>query len=366
VEALHEAVRKACAFARYTEEDACAGLADADLMAPTTVPDLELCHEWPIDSEEAIRIAIESEEAARSHDKRISNSEGATVSTNTGVRAYGNSHGFLGSYRKSSHSISCVVVGEQDGDMQRDYHYTSARDPEDLESAVIVGEKAAIRTVSRLGARKVKTCKAPVLFAPEIARGFIGHAIAAVSGGAQYRRSSFLLGAAGEQIFPDFVQIHERPHLAKGMASAAYDAEGVETRDRDLVTDGTLNGYVLGSYSARRQGLQTTGNAGGTHNLVVPGNAPDLSSLLRVMGNGLLVQELIGHGVNGVTGDYSRGAAGFWVENGEISFPIHEITIAGNLRDLYRRISAIGCDQDLRGGIRCGSLLVDEMAIAGA
>jgi PmbA protein len=362
---LRETVRKACAFARYTEEDPCAGLADAERMA-TNFPDLDLLHEWPIDAEEAIRIAIESEDAARSSDARIRNSEGATVSTNSGIRTYGNSHGFLGSHRKSSHSISCVVVGEQDGDMQRDYHYTSSRDPAELESAIAVGQKAASRAVGRLGARKLKTCKAPVLFAAEIARGFVGHAVSAASGGAQYRRSSFLLGAAGEQVFPGFLQIHERPHIAKGMASAAYDAEGVETEDRELVTDGVLNGYVMGSYSARRLGLESTGNAGGTHNLIVPGTAGDLSSLARVMGKGLLVHELIGHGVNAVTGDYSRGAAGFWIENGEIAYPVHEVTIAGNLRDLYRRISAIGNDQDLRGGIRCGSLLVDEMAIAGA
>ncbi len=250
--------------------------------------------------------------------------------------------------------------------MQRDYHYTTARDPRDLETAKTVGQRAARRTIDRLGARKVKTCKAKVLLAPEIARGFVGHAIAAISGGAQYRRSSFLLAAAGEQIFPQFLQIQERPHIPRGMASAPYDAEGVATRDRDLVVDGVLQGYVLGSYSARRLGLRTTGNAGGAHNLIVPGNARDLASLVRDMGTGLLVHELIGHGVNPVTGDYSRGAAGFWVENGDIAFPVHEVTIAGNLRSLYRRIVAVGQDQDFRGGIRCGSLLIDEMAIAGA
>jgi PmbA protein len=364
-DALRETVKKACAFARYTEEDLCAGLADADRMA-TDFPDLDLMHEWPLNSEEAIHIAIECEDAARSFDKRITNSEGATVSTNGGIRAYGNSHGFVASYRRSSHSISCVVVGNDQGSMQRDYHYTSARDPAALESAKSVGEKAGQRTVARLGARKLKTCRAPVLLAPEIARGFIGHAIAAIAGGAQYRRSSFLLGAAGQQIFPAILQIQERPHIAKGMASTVYDAEGVQTRDRELVCDGVLQGYVLGSYSARRLQLDTTGNAGGAHNLIVPGTAGDLESLMHEMGTGLLVHELIGHGVNAVTGDYSRGAAGYWVEGGEIAFPVHEVTIAGNLRDLYRRISAIGSDQDVRGGIRCGSLLVDEMAIAGA
>jgi PmbA protein len=364
-EALCETVEKACAFARYTEDDPCAGLADADRMA-TGIPDLDLAHDWPLDSEEAIRIAVESEDAARSFDKRITNSEGATVSTNNGIRAYGNSHGFIASYRKSSHSISCVVVGEQNDVMQRDYHYTTARDPADLESAKNVGQRAARRTIDRLGARKVRTCKAKVLLAPEIARGFIGHAVAAISGGAQYRRSSFLLSAAGELIFPRFLQMLERPHIQKGMASAPYDAEGVATRDRDLVVDGVLQGYILGSYSARRLNLTTTGNAGGAHNLIVPGNSRDMASLVRDMGTGLVVHELIGHGVNPVTGDYSRGAAGFWVENGEIAFPVHEVTIAGNLRNLYQRILAVGQDPDLRGGIRCGSVLIDEMAIAGA
>lgn len=363
--ALREAVAKACSFAAYTAEDQYAGLADAELMA-TDPPDLDLAHAWDLDSHQAIRLAIECEAAARNFDKRISNSDGATVSTSSGARAYGNSHGFIGSFRKSSHSISCVVVGDADGDMQRDYHYSAARDAADLESIQSIGEQAARRTVARLGARKIKTVKAPVLFVPELARGFIGHAIAAISGGAQYRRSSFLLDAAGQRIFPGFLSIAERPHIQKGMASAPYDAEGVTTRDRDLVVDGILQGYVLSAYSARRLGLATTGNAGGAHNLIVAGTAGDLHDLARTMGQGLLVNELIGQGVNIVTGDYSRGAVGFWVEGGEIAYPVHEVTIAGNLRDLYGRIAAVGNDQDLRGGIRCGSLLVDGMTIAGA
>ena len=329
-------------------------------------PDLDLAHEWALESDEAIRIAIECEDAARSYDTRISNSEGATVATNNGIRAYGNSHGFLASYPKTSHSISCIVIGQQNGLMERDYWYSATRDAALLEPAADIGRKAAERTVARLGGRKIGTATAPVLFAPEIARGFIGHAIAAVSGTAQYRRSSFLLDAAGEQIFPGFFRIEERPHLPGAMASAPFDAEGVRTRDRDLVVDGVLQGYVLSSYSARRLGLASTGNAGGAHNLIVPGNAGGLADLVAEMGTGLLVQELIGQGVNAVTGDYSRGAVGFWVENGEIAYPVHEITIAGNLRDLYRRIAAVGSDQDLRGGIRCGSILVDNMRIAGA
>ena len=363
--ALYEAVQKACTFASYTAADECAGLADADMMAQDP-PDLDLAHEWSLESEEAIRLAVGCEDAARTFDKRITNSEGATVATNYGIRAYGNSHGFLASYPKTSHSISCVVIGEHDGLMERDYWYSAARDAAALESPAHVGRLAAERTVNRLGGRKIETSTAPVLFAPEIARGFIGHAIAAIAGAAQYRRSSFLLDAAGEQIFPHFLNIAERPHLPGAMASAPYDAEGVQTNDRDLVVDGVLQGYVLSSYSARRLGLTSTGNAGGAHNLIVPGNAGGLTDLMAQMGTGLLVHELIGQGVNGVTGDYSRGAVGYWVENGEIAFPVHEVTIAGNLRDLYRQIVAVGNDQDLRGGIRCGSILVDNMRIAGA
>jgi PmbA protein len=250
--------------------------------------------------------------------------------------------------------------------MQRDYYYSAARDPAELDGPQRIGEIAGRRAVGRLGAKKIKTTRAPVLFTPELARGFIGHAIGAISGGAQYRRSSFLLDAAGEKIFPDFVTIEERPHLLKAMASAVYDSDGVATYDRDIVRDGVLQGYVLGSYSARRLGLQTTANAGGTQNLIVPGNAGDLESLVAQMGTGLIVEELIGQGVNTVTGDYSRGVVGQWVENGEIQYPVHEVTIAGNLRELYARIVAIGTDQDLRGGIRCGSLLVGEMTIAGS
>jgi PmbA protein len=287
------------------------------------------------------------------------------VSTHRGTRAYGNTHGFVGSYSKTSHGISCVVLGTAGDEMQRDYYYSAARDAGDLEEAAHIGQQAAQRAAARLGARKINTTRAPVLFVPELARGFIGHAIGAIAGGAQYRKSSFLLGAAGEQIFPEFLNIEERPHLPKGMASVPYDAEGVATYDRDIVSAGALQGYLLSSYSARRLGLKTTANAGGAQNLLVPGTAGDLTSLARQMGTGFIVEELIGHGVNGVTGDYSRGAVGQWVENGEVQYPVHEVTIAGNLRDLYRRIVAIGTDYDMRGGIRCGSLLVEEMTIAG-
>jgi len=363
--ALREAVEKACSFANYTAVDECSGLAEEELMASGDLPDLDLRHDWNLTADKAIEMAVACEDAARSFDSRITNSEGATVSSNNGARAYGNTHGFLQSLAKTSHSVSCIVVGDADGGMQRDYWFSAARDANDLESVQQIGEKAARRTVNRLGSRKIETTQAPILFAPEIARGFIGHAIGAIAGGAQYRHSSFLLDAAGEQVFPKFIQIQERPHIPKGMASAAFDAEGVATSNRDIVTDGVIQGYVMGSYSARRLGLKTTANAGGTHNLVVSANATDQAEIIAGMKRGLLVQELIGQGVNGVTGDYSRGAVGYWIEDGEIVFPVHEVTIAGNLRDLYQRIAAVGKDQDIRGGIRCGSILVDEMTIAG-
>lgn len=364
-ESIHEAVAKACTFATCTAQDPYAGLADADLMCGDS-QDLELDHPWSIDASEAIELAIACEDVALKFDSRINNSEGATVSTNRGSRAYGNTHGFVGSVSKSSHSISCVVLASDTGEMQRDYYYSAARDAADLEKVQFIGETAARRAVSRLGARKIKTTRAAVLFTPELARSFIGHAIAAIAGGAQYRRASFLLDAAGEEIFPEFVRIEERPHLPKAMSSASFDGEGVATYDRDIVSGGVLQGYILSSYSARRLGLQTTANAGGAQNLIVPGNAGDLESLIAEMGTGLVVEELIGQGVNSVTGDYSRGVVGQWVENGEIQYPVHEVTIAGNLRDLYGRISAIGTDQDQRGGIRCGSILVSEMTIAGS
>jgi PmbA protein len=363
--AIRETVAKAVSFASFTAQDPYSGLADADLMC-REILDLDLDHPWPLDADAAIAMAIESEAAGLGCDDRISNSEGATVATNRGTRAYGNTHGFVGSYSKTSHSVTCVLLAEEGGVMQRDYHYTAARCANDMESPEDVGRRAGEKTVARLGARKIETTRAPVLYVPELARGFIGHAIGAIAGGAQYRKASFLLDAAGETLFPEFVSIRERPHLARGMASVPFDSEGVATYDRDIVTDGVLQGYVLSSYSARRLGLKTTANAGGAQNLIVPGNGKDRDALIREMGTGLVVEELIGQGVNGVTGDYSRGAVGHWIEDGEIAYPVHEVTIAGNLRDLYMRIAAIGSDQDVRSGIRCGSILVEEMTIAGA
>jgi len=363
--AIRETVAKACTFATLTAQDEYSGLADAELMCKD-VRDLDLDHPWQVDADNAIGIAIETEAAGLESDSRVSNSEGATVTTNRGTRAYGNTHGFIGSNSRTSHSITCVLLAESDGVMQRDYHYTSARNADDLESAAEVGRSAGEKTANRLGARKIKTTRAPVLYIPEVARGFIGHAMGAIAGGAQYRRSSFLLDAVGETLFPAFVNVQERPHLPGAMASASYDGEGVATYDRDIVSDGVLREYILSSYSARRLGLRTTANAGGSQNLIVPGGGKGQAELIREMGTGLIVRELIGQGVNGVTGDYSRGAVGHWVENGEIQYPVHEVTIAGNLRELYQRIAAIGDDQDVRSGIRCGSILVSEMTIAGA
>jgi PmbA protein len=362
---LRETVAKACSIARYTAEDSCAGLADPDTLA-RSFPDLDLAHPWDVTPERACELALECEAAAMKVDPRITNSEGAALSTHRGLRAYGNSHGFLGAYPGTVHSLSCAVIGAEGEDMERDYWYTTARDWRELESAADVGRRSGERAVQRLGARQLGTMRVPVLFAPEVARGLVSHFVGAVRGGSQYRRSSFLLGAAGQGVFPDWFGISERPHLPKALGSAPFDHEGVATSDRELVAGGVLLGYVLSTYSARKLGLRTTGNAGGTHNLIVPGRGRDLEGMLALMDRGLLVTELMGQGVNGVTGDYSRGAAGFWVEGGRIVHPVHEVTVAGNLRDVYRAIVDVGSDVDMRGGIRCGSILVEQMTVAGA
>ncbi len=363
-EAIRETVQAACDIARYTSEDTCAGLAPAELMA-RDIPDLDLFHPWPLSAEEGIDIARRCEDIARAHDPRIHNSEGATLATHQGLRVYGNTHGFLGGYPSTRHSLSCSVLAEQDGQMQRDYWYTVARAPEDLQGPEDVGRIAAERTVHRLGARRIATRQAPVLFAAEVATGLMRSFVAAIRGGNLYRRSSFLLDRLGEPVFPDFVRIDEFPHLPRGLGSAPFDSEGVATRERAIVDAGILRGYVLDSYSACKLGMQTTGNAGGVHNLTVRPGDEDLAALLRRMGTGLLVTELMGQGVNIVTGDYSRGAAGFWIENGEVAFPVHEITVAGNLDRMFRDIEAVGSDMDLRGNIRTGSILIREMTIAG-
>jgi PmbA protein len=360
-------VEKAVSIARFTAEDPFAGLADPDELA-VDIPDLDLDHPWELEPGAAVDLARRCEAAGLDLDARITNSEGASISTHRAVHVYGNSHGFLAGYPSSSHSVSCALVAQAGSDMQRDYWYTAARDPDELGDIEAIGRRAGERAIGRLGARRLGTRRAPVLFAPDIARGVFGHMVGALRGGNQYRRTSFLLDAAGERILPTFIHIHERPHLARALASSPFDAEGVATRDRELVTAGVLQGYVLNSYAARKLGLRTTGNAGGVHNLIVESDRDALpfEALLARMGRGLVVTELMGQGVNGVTGDYSRGATGFWVEGGAPAFPVEEVTIAGNLRDMYLAIDAVGSDVDMRGALRTGSLLIGEMTIAGA
>lgn len=364
--AVQETVEKACAIARYTAEDPYAGLIEPEALA-REIPDLDLDHPWALAPEEAIEIARRCEAAGLAVDPRITNSEGGSLNSQRHTGVYGNSLGFLAGVSSTSHSVSCSLIAQQDDEMQRDYWYTTARDPADLDAAEGVGRTAGTRAVARLGSRKLSTRKAPIAFTPDMARGLFRHFAGAIRGAAQYRKASFLLDAAGKQVFPEFLQIYERPHIPKGLASNPFDDEGGATKDRDLVRDGILDGYVLGSYSARRLGLKSTGNAGGVHNLIVatPGRALDPQSFMTRMQNGLLVTELMGQGVNGVTGDYSRGASGFWVENGAIAYPVHEVTIAGNLRQMYHDIVAVGSDVDIRGTIRTGSVLIGEMTIAG-
>jgi PmbA protein len=362
--AVADTVAKACSIARFTAADDCAGLPEERLLA-REYPDLDLSHPWPIEPDRAIELARRCEATALALDPRVTNSEGAMLATHRGLRVYGNTRGFLGGYPSTSHSLSCAVLASQNDEMQRDYWYTAARDWRTLEEAEAVGRQSAQRAVERLGSRKIATCKAPVLYVPELARGLLRSFVGAVSGGSQYRKSTFLLDAAGTSVFPTFFNIAERPHIPAGLGSSPFDAEGVRTRDRELVAGGVLEGYVLDTYSARKLGRESTGNAGGIHNLVVEPGAHDYQGLVRLMNRGLIVTELMGQGINLVTGDYSRGAAGFWVEGGRIEFPVHEVTIAGNLKAMLQGIVAVGRDVDLRGAIRTGSLLVEEMTIGG-
>jgi PmbA protein len=364
-QAVRDTVAKACSIARFTAEDACAGLADAELMA-SSPPDLDLSHPWSLSADHAIELAKTCEAAALAFDPRINNSEGASVASHRGLHVYGNTHGFIGGYPTTSHTLSCVVLAGSGDEMQRDYWYSSSRDYHELQEPEAIGRESARRTIARLEPRKLATQRGPILFVPELARGLIGHFLAAIRGSSQYRQSSFLLNSVGEQIFPNNFRISERPHIHKAMGSAPFDDEGVATHDRELVADGVLTGYILSSYSARKLGLKTTGNAGGAHNLLVaPNHAGGAAAMLARLGTGLMVTELMGQGVNTVTGDYSRGAAGFWVERGELQYPVAEITIAGNLRDMYKGIAAVGDDIDARGGTRVGSILLEEMTIAG-
>ena len=358
-------VKAACDIALYTSTDPCAGLADAGRMA-SVIPDLDLYHPWQLEVDQAIELARDCEAEARAVDERIVNSEGGTLSSYAGMRVSANSHGFLGGYRTSRHGLSCSVVGRQGDEMQRDHWYVSARDYRDLPIPAEVGRMAGERTVRRLGTRRLSTRQVPVIFVADVARGLFGSFISAIKGSSLYRRSSFLVDHLGKQVFPDFMHIHEQPLLKKALGSAPYDSEGVATQARDLVLDGVLQGYVLDSYSACKLGMETTANAGGVRNLLVSDTGQDFDDLLKEMNSGLLVTELIGSGINMVTGDYSRGAAGFWVDKGEIQYPVEEITIAGNLLEMYRDIVAIGTDTDLRGNTLCGSILLQKLTLAGS
>lgn len=362
--ALNNAIKAAVDIASYTSVDECAGLADKSMLAMSP-EDLDLYHPKTLSTEQAIKLAQECELAALNSDERITNSDGATLASFEGFKVYGNSHGQLVGYPSTRHSLSCVSIASDKDDMQRDYAYTVNRDFELLEAPEVIGKKSAEEVISRLHAQKLSTQKVPVMFRADIANTIFGHFIAAISGGNLYRKSSFLLDALGQQVFPDHLTISERPHIKKALASSAFDSEGVTTVDREIIRQGQLETYLLTSYSARKLGMQTTGHAGGIHNWLVSTNGGDFEAMLQQLGTGLLVTELMGQGVNVVTGDYSRGAAGFWVENGKIAYPVSEITIAGKLQDMFKNIVAIGTDTDLRGSIQTGSLIIEEMQVAG-
>lgn len=364
-EAIRETVAAALAIAKHTSEDESSGLADKALMAKN-LKDFDLFHAWDITPEQAIEQALTCEAAAFDADARIKNADGTTLSTHQGCRVYGNSHGFIGGYASTRHSLSCVMIAEANGQMQRDYWYDVNRQGELLADPVSIGQRAAQRAASRLGARPVPTCEVPVLFSAELAGGLFGSFLGAISGGNLYRKSSFLEGAIGQKLFPEWLTIDERPHLMRAMGSSAFDGDGLATYAKPFVEKGELVSYVLGTYAGRKLGLPSTANSGGVHNLFVTHGDEDQAALLRRMGRGLLVTELMGHGLNMVTGDYSRGAAGFWVENGEIQFAVQEVTIAGNMRDMFKQIVAVGNDLELRSNIRTGSVLIERMTVAGS
>jgi len=363
-QAVRDTVDAALSIARYTARDDCSGLPDEDMLA-RDCPDMDLYHPWDLPVDAAIELAKQCEQAALDADKRISNSEGATVNLHEAQFITANSLGFIGGFPSSRHSLSCAVIAGEDDAMERDYWYAVARDAKDMMDAQQVGRIAAERTVRRLNARQIDTMQVPVLFEAPIASGLLGSFVGAVSGGSLYRKSSFLLDQMGKQIFAPHINISDVPDIRKGLGSSPFDDEGVRTQRRNIVENGLLRGYFLGSYSARKLGMRTTGNAGGNHNLILQSGELDFSGLLKQMGRGLLVTELLGQGVNQVTGDYSRGAAGFWVEHGEIQYPVQEITIAGNLKDMFRNIVAVGNDVLVQGSKQCGSILVDGMTVAG-
>ncbi|KGJ98955.1 metalloprotease PmbA [Thalassotalea sp. ND16A] len=362
--ALQQSVQAAVNIAKYTSVDPCSGLADKELLA-FTPQELDLYHPQQLSTEQAIAIAVEAENSALSYDAKITNSDGANFASYEGFKVYGNSHGQLVGYPSTRHSLSCMMIASSGEDMQRDYSYTVSREFDQLQSPTKVGVESATAAIARLNSQKLKTQKVPVMFRADVANSLFGHFIAAISGGNLYRNSSFLLDAIGKPVFSSHLNISERPHVLKALASSSFDAEGVATVDKEIITDGVLQTYLLTSYSARKLGLTSTGNAGGIHNWQISANGGDFDAMLKTLGTGLLVTEMMGQGVNVVNGDYSRGAAGFWVENGEVVYPVSEITIAGNLKDIFKSIVATGSDYDKRGSILTGSIIVEEMQVSG-
>lgn len=364
-QSIQRAVESALAIAKYTSEDECAGLADKDLLA-FEAADLELYHQADLSVEQALDLAIEAENAALNADEKIVNSEGATFNSHSGVRVYGNTHGMLQSNLSSRYSLSCSVIAAHQDQLERDYEYTISREFDKLQAPQWVGQQAAFKAVDRLNPQKIKTCEVPVIYYNDVATGLIGHLAGAISGGALYRKSSFLLDHLGKQVLPEWFEISERPHLLRQLASSAFDSEGVKTQNREIITDGVLQTYLMTSYSARKMGLKSTGHAGGIHNwLVKPNRTGGLETLLKEMNTGLLLTEFLGSAINPVTGEYSRGAAGFWVENGEIQYPVAEITVAGQLQEMFNQIVAVGDDIEHRSNIQTGSILIEKMKISG-
>lgn len=363
--AIQQTVQAALDIANYTSEDPYAGPAPKELMVKE-IPDLDLFHPDVPDPDKAAEIAIEAERIALAYSNKIKQSDGGSYDSHYGVRVYGNSHGLLASFASSRHSISCCVIGEgANGEMERDYSYTVARNKDDLWSPEVVGKQAAENTVSRLDARKVKTGHYPIMFAADVATGLMGHLVMAISGGNLYRKSSFLVDHLGKRILPEWFNVSERPHILRGLASTPFDSEGVATKDLEIITDGTLATYLLTSYAARKMKMMPTGHAGGIHNWFVKSTGQNYEQMLKELGTGLLVTEVMGQGVNIVTGDYSRGAAGFWVENGEIQYPVSGFTVASNLKQMFEQIVAVGSDVETRSQIQTGSILLDKMKVAG-
>ena len=362
---IQQAVESALAIAKHTSEDDCAGLADKELMA-FDAPDLELYHQADLSVDQALALAIETENAALNADEQIVNSEGATFNSHSGVRVYGNTHGMLQSNLSSRYSLSCSVIAAHGEQLERDYEYTISREFDKLQAPQWVGQQAAFKAVVRLNPQKIKTCEVPVIYYNDVATGLIGHLAGAISGGALYRKSSFLLDHLGKQVLPDWFEISERPHLLRQLASTAFDSEGVITQDREIITDGVLQTYLMTSYSARKMGLKSTGHAGGIHNwLIKPNREGGLDTLLKEMDTGLLLTEFLGSAINPVTGEYSRGAAGFWVEKGKIQYPVAEITVAGQLQEMFNNIVAVADDVEHRSNIQTGSILIEKMKISG-